>query len=210
MLDQLRIDFESRRTELLGIADKLESELREVLRGFPHIDRIGFRVKETESFVKKVANHQQSIPYEFPLVEVEDQIAGRVLVFFRPDVVSIQRRLKEKFTAVESVRREPPKDAEFGYESHHLVCTLPPHVLPSGWLSRNDVPRTFELQVRTLFMHAWAEPQHDLAYKAASDLPREIRRELAWVAASAWGADKAFERVWTWQAGVESGVHSRD
>lgn len=49
-------------------------------------------------------------------------------------------------------------------------------------------------------MHAYAEPQHDLSYKAAADLPSEIRRELAWVAASAWGADQAYERVRRWRS----------
>jgi ppGpp synthetase/RelA/SpoT-type nucleotidyltranferase len=57
------------------------------------------------------------------------------------------------------------------------------------------MPSTFELQIRTLFMHAWAEPQHDMGYKAAQELTREIRRELAWIAASAWGADQAYDRV---------------
>jgi ppGpp synthetase/RelA/SpoT-type nucleotidyltranferase len=57
------------------------------------------------------------------------------------------------------------------------------------------MPTTFELQIRTLCMHAWAEPQHDVGYKSAEELSREDRRELAWIAASIWGADHGFERV---------------
>jgi putative GTP pyrophosphokinase len=44
-------------------------------------------------------------------------------------------------------------------------------------------------------MQAGAEPQHDLSSKAAHELSPETRKELAWVAASAWGADHALERV---------------
>lgn len=204
MLEKLRIEFSARHPLLESIAEKLEAETKEVLIGMPRIDRISFRAKGIDSFIKKVAKRTGDATYSSPLSEVEDQVAGRVLVFFYPDVVDIQMRLKEKFTAIESIRKQPMKDDEFGYESHHLVCQIPPHVLPEGWLSRADVPKTFEMQVRTLFMHAWAEPQHDLAYKAAADLPKEIRRELAWVAASAWGADKAFERVWEWQTRFSS------
>jgi hypothetical protein len=39
------------------------------------------------------------------------------------------------------------------------------------------------------------------SYKGPADLPKEIRRELAWIAASAWGADHAYKRVWDWQTG---------
>jgi len=56
------------------------------------------------------------------------------------------------------------------------------------------------LQIRTIFMHAYSEPQHDFAYKAAGDLPPNVRRELAWIAASAWGADQAYARVAEWAA----------
>jgi len=45
-------------------------------------------------------------------------------------------------------------------------------------------------------MHAYAEPQHDFAYKRSDELPFETRRELAWIAAMTWGADKAYQRVY--------------
>lgn len=49
--------------------------------------------------------------------------------------------------------------------------------------------------MRTLFQHAYAEPQHDAGYKDRESLSRDQRRELAWVAASAWGADQAYSRL---------------
>lgn len=42
-------------------------------------------------------------------------------------------------------------------------------------------------------MHAWAEPQHDMGYKG--DPGPEVKRELAWIAASAWGADRTLNEV---------------
>lgn len=41
------------------------------------------------------------------------------------------------------------------------------------------MPVTFELQVRTHFMHAWAEPQHDLGYTPDGVVERDHRRQLA-------------------------------
>jgi len=191
--------YEARRPMLEQVAVNLEQEAMEYLSGVPHIDRVAFRAKDAASFVGKVQRASKRNSYTDPLVEVEDQIAGRVLVFFCSDIPVVEKRLRQAFSTVEGGWREPARDEEFGYQSHHLVCLIPPHVKPDGWNRRSDVPSTFELQIRTLFMHAYAEPQHDLAYKGAGDLPKDIRRELAWVAASAWGADKAYERVKQWQ-----------
>jgi ppGpp synthetase/RelA/SpoT-type nucleotidyltranferase len=156
-------------------------------------------VKGTDSFVAKATDRRNTPQYQDPLVEIEDQVAGRILVFFLSDISAVISALKKNYSQVESKRRRPAKDEEFGYESHHLICMIPPQAKPSGWAEVKDLPKTFELQIRTLFMHAWAEPQHNLGYKASEELPREIRRELSWVAASSWGADQAFERVIQWQ-----------
>jgi ppGpp synthetase/RelA/SpoT-type nucleotidyltranferase len=199
MRDELLECYQAR-TELLNrLAKNLTEETIGVLKELPHVDRISYRVKGAKSFVEKTRDPANDPAYADPLVEIEDQVAGRVLVFFLSDIEPVLAKLGGAFTPVESSRRRPKKDEEFGYESHHLICMIPPQAKPEAWNNLKDAPRTFELQVRTLFMHAWAEPQHDLEYKAAKDLPREIRRELFWIAASSWGADQAFARIVEWQ-----------
>jgi putative GTP pyrophosphokinase len=199
MVDELLENYESRLGLLNRLAINLEHETRETLNGLPHVDRVSYRVKSAKSFLEKAKDPKNIPPYKEPLVEIEDQVAGRVLVFFLDDMEAAISQLNNAFTKVESSRRRPQKDEEFGYESHHLICLIPPQVKPAEWNTLEDSPKTFELQVRTLFMHAWAEPQHDLAYKDPKDLPREIRRELSWIAASSWGADHAFSRIVEWQ-----------
>lgn len=193
--NSLRYAYSARHPILKTAATNLEAKIRDDLAEIQHIDRVSFRAKAIDSFVGKVVTRRIGPPYEHPLREVEDQVAGRILVFFRRDIETVQGRLAETLTFVESSRREPQKDAEFGYESHHLVCLIPLEVKPNGWADQEDMPTTFELQLRTLCMHAWAEPQHDVGYKSVDELSRENRRELAWIAASIWGADNAFERV---------------
>jgi putative GTP pyrophosphokinase len=188
--------YERRAPVLVALAHRLETATRDALHGIPHIDRIAFRAKQRDSFVAKALSTEKE--YEHPLVEIEDQVAGRVLVFFVDDIDFVVTALRRRFNEVESRKKEPKDDAAFGYESHHLVCMIPPDCEPKGWAGIDDPPKTFELQVRTLFMHAWAEPQHDLGYKTAAEMPRDIRREWAWAAASAWGADQALRRVLEW------------
>lgn len=165
------------------------------LDGIHRIDQIRFRVKDSASFLDKVLERKIEPPYTAPLLEVEDQIAGRINVFFLDDVEAVQARLATLFGAVEVSERRPERVTEFDYEGFHGIYNLPPQCKPAGWEARDDLPATFELQVRTLFQHAWAEPQHDIAYKPQVELLFDERREVAWVAASAWGADHAFNRL---------------
>ena len=172
--------------------------MKERLSHLSHIDRVSFRAKTTQSFVKKVFPPDEPRRYEFPFAEVEDQIGGRVLTFFGQDIPRVLAELQNRFKPVEATHKAPKGVSEFDYETDHLICVIPPDLLPARWQDFEDMPTTFEMQVRTLFMHAWAEPQHDLLYKGRSELPIQIRRELHWAAASAWGADHALSRVLEW------------
>jgi ppGpp synthetase/RelA/SpoT-type nucleotidyltranferase len=93
------------------------------------------------------------------------------------------------------VFHHPERDAEFRYETYHEIFIIPEHEKPDGSARYYDMPTTFELQIRTLFMHAYSEPQHEFGYKDAASLPSFARRRLAWIAASAWGADAEFEEL---------------
>ena len=194
--------FRNRKQLLANLAENLQRDTIETLMGIKHIDRVVFRAKDETSFLRKAADPKKK--YQYPLIQIEDQVAGRIIVFFLEDIEIVIKALSKLFNDIESVRKEPSNEREFGYESHHLICMIPPQCEPHGWNSQADMPRTFELQIRTLFMHAWAEPQHDAGYKPDLELPREIRREWAWAAAAAWGADQALQRVLNWYRTVSN------
>lgn len=204
--DELSTAYMRRRPLLRELSSTLEASTQDALVEVKHVDRITFRVKALKSFIEKALKletpeakpcetaPEPRLKYSAPLVELEDQIAGRVITFFRDDLPIVREQLVGRFGAVEHVVKEPTGPEEFGYESEHFVFVIPEHLKPSGWNAEEDMPNTFEFQVRTLFMHAWAEPQHDLGYKG-SDVDRETKRELAWIAASAWGADRTLSEV---------------
>ena len=169
--------------------DHIESMMEDALEGTPHIDRIAFRVKGESSFLEKAED------YEDPLKEIEDQIGGRVIVFFVSDIAVVCDALgKGGFHVVERESKHPPKYSEFDYESVHYVCLIPVTAKNDSW-EQHQLPTTFEIQVRTIFMHAFAEPQHDLKYKNTQQLTTKQKRKLSWIAASAWGADEMLNNV---------------
>lgn len=188
-------EYVDRLPKLEQLRKTLEENTRNALDGLPHIDRISFRVKDKYSFVRKC--HKKETPYSNPLVQVEDQVAGRVLVFFYHDLSVVEEKLEDWFTGiVEAKKKRPEGVMEFGYESNHFIIGIDEHLKPPGWEGAGQMPVNFELQIRTLFMHAWAEPQHDLDYKGKHVPGDYNRRMLAWIASSAWGADRMFEDVW--------------
>jgi putative GTP pyrophosphokinase len=182
---------------LQRLATSLDEQSGALLKGVEHIDRLYFRAKDPTSFGKKsVATDNNGKPkYASPFEDIEDQVAGRVLVFFRRDIDIVVSKLCDGFNRAQLLRKEPGRHDAFAYESIHLVFIIPPHLFPDGWEALGTRPTTFEMQVRTLFMHAWAEPEHDIAYKAKIPLSQEEKRKLAWAAAGAWGGDEIFEQV---------------
>lgn len=193
MREGLRDKYEQRLELLRETARRLEGEADGALEGFPHLDRVVFRVKSTESFLNKALHPKNDPPYAVSLREIEDQVAGRVIVYFRNSISEVRARLLTVFHLTELTERRPKLDAEFGYESEHLICLIPPQAKPDGWNLIDDMPATFEIQLRTVFMHAYAQPQHGLAYKSKEDLSADIKRRLGWIAATAWGSDRFYQ-----------------
>jgi len=188
--EQYRLSYAS---FLKRTARSLEKYLRDALEGIPHIDRITARAKDPSRFSEKASrlDEEGNPKYTSPLTEIQDQIGARVIVFYRDDVAVVKDRIERYFTHIEEQEIVPDSYWEFGYFGQHLILALPGDVIPKH-ISRSDAPRFFELQIKTLFQHAWSEANHDLGYKAPRPLSQDEQRRLAYTAAQAWGADRVF------------------
>ena len=91
-------------------------------------------------------------------------------MLFKHDIEPMISQLLTAFNKFELKQHTPQWDAEFGYESTHLVCRIPPTRRPAAGTPGVNAGEAFELQVRTVFMHAYAQPNHDLGYKAKTEL----------------------------------------
>jgi ppGpp synthetase/RelA/SpoT-type nucleotidyltranferase len=181
---------------LVPIASSLEQLLVGYLRGRSRIDRIAVRAKTPKSFLRKAAKKDNGVlRYSDPLGEIQDQIGARVVVFYTSDVDPICRRISRYFRHIEMLTKEPPSEAEFGYFGKHYILALPHDVIPSG-TDVQEAPKVFELQVRTLFQHAWSEAEHDLGYKPQRELTSDEKRKFAFTAAQSWGADRIFQDLY--------------
>lgn len=182
---------------LLPIANKLEAFLKDLLSDHPRIDRITTRPKSIDRFMgKSRAITREGTPkYEEPLHQIQDQVGARIITFYKDDVEHISNEVQRYFHAIESKEMLPENDWEFGYFGNHHVLAFPPDLIDPAYDQAN-VPFCFELQIKTLFQHAWSEANHDLGYKPGHQpLERDDLRQLAYTSAQAWGADRVFNEL---------------
>jgi len=118
--------------------------------------------------------------------------------FFKEDVDQAESILSNEFIvdAQASVDKRIHKFNEFGYMSLHLILSINE--------ARQDLKEyssliglRFEIQIRTILQHSWAEIEHDLGYKNGAGLPDEIRRSFARLAGTFELADEEFSRIRT-------------
>lgn len=179
-------ELERARPALEAAGAAVERDLAGLLGGRLKVHSIGWRVKSAESLAGKLARPDRR--YE-SLWDVTDLLGVRVITYFE-DGVDVAAELLEASLplalehSIDKRRRADP--GAFGYRSLHYVCRLGERApgLP-------DEAR-FEVQLRTVLEHAWAEIEHDLGYKSRDAVPAAMRRRLHRLAGLLELADQEF------------------
>jgi ppGpp synthetase/RelA/SpoT-type nucleotidyltranferase len=121
-------------------------------------------------------------------------IAGaRAICLFRSDMSKVGEIIHANFD-VQSVDDKISNDGPLGYMSIHYVCKMPERY--TGPRYENTRNLQFEIQVRTLCMHAWAAVSHYLDYKGEWDVPEELKRALSALGGLFYVADSEFEQFY--------------
>jgi putative GTP pyrophosphokinase len=179
---------------LRGIAESIERDIKENLKKSQRIDRVAGRAKAISSFIKKARKIENgSKKYSDSINQIQDQIGVRIIVLYSDDVDKISKKIENYYKPVERHKYVPDSHDKFGYEGKHYIMMIPDHLLIE--FSGCKYPKFFELQIKTIFQHAWSEAEHDLGYKPNNALEFEEKRKLAFTAAQAWGADHMFNEL---------------
>ena len=176
------------------ITRNLERYIKNLLDqgGVERIDSVFARAKRLDSFLKKAEKEVDGNPkYIDPLVQIQDQIGVRIVTFYIADVERLRKIVLDYLSPIEEREIIPDSISEFDYEGLHYILFLPKDVFTED-INCLDPPKFFELQIKTLYQHAWAQANHDLAYKPETELSRDQKRKVAFTAAQSWGADHIF------------------
>ncbi|WP_121114570.1 GTP pyrophosphokinase [Croceibacterium ferulae] len=189
-------DYESVFRDFLEpLSIRLKDHFVNLLEDVQRIDNISSRAKDPSSFRKKAqkVDDRGNLKYHQPRTQIQDQIGVRVTVLYLKDVLCVKDIIEDYFASIEYQDKAPESDFEFGYVGSHYLLKIPEDVIDDG--TDDIVPEFFELQIKTLFQHAWSEASHDVGYKAPRSLTPLERRQLAFSAAQAWGADQIFQQL---------------
>lgn len=195
MTDLEKLYTERYSLALEPMAPYLRSMILDFFDGLAHVDRIDVRPKSIESFLKKAATRENSInKYSDPFHQIQDQLGARIVCFYLDDIAPIAVRVNKYFRLIEVKDIVPDRETEFGYFGKHFILLAPRDFddrLPNPKL----LPNFFEFQIKTLYQHAWAQANHEIAYKPVTDLSTDDKRRVAFTAAQSWGADMIFNEL---------------
>ncbi len=165
-------------------ASDVSAQIREVL------SKAGVMVAAVESRVKTEASLIGKLEHKGgkykSLADITDILGLRVITFYLDDVGKVASALDRIFTIDwdNSVDKRKLLEIDtFGYLSLHYICYL------------KDTPYRFEVQMRTILQHAWANMNHDTGYKSGFEVPREYLRNLNRLAGMLELVDEQFSKI---------------
>jgi GTP pyrophosphokinase len=197
MSSPILADFDCRAPTFEGLRDYLNRLLADLLRiNGIRFHKIESRIKDRKSLKDKLARPTKDYA---SLDDLTDICGLRVITHSKSEVDEIATIVEREFDIDQqnSIDKRIYSDPDrFGYISLHYVISLSKDRLKlpecSAWSGYKA-----ELQIRTILQHAWAEIEHDLAFKSRFAVPAEIKRRFARLAALLELADDEFAGIKT-------------
>ena len=190
MHETLLDDYDRALPLLRARGERLQADLAALLAADEglKVHSVTLRIKSRASLAAKLARPDRSYG---SLWSVTDLIGLRVIVYFEAAVDTIGKLLEAHLPIdfAHSIDKRRRDSGTFGYRSLHYVCRAeaPAAELPAE--------ASFEVQVRTVLEHAWAEIEHDLGYKSGAAVPATVQRRLHRLAGLLELADQEFGAI---------------
>ncbi|PNC04647.1 GTP pyrophosphokinase [Akkermansia muciniphila] len=149
---------------------------------------ITYRTKEIHSLIKKIQKKQREKCYEYD--DVKDRLGIRIICPFLCDLEIIDSFLKDFFIIRKEEKKKDSIDFNrLDYQSNHYDVSIKKR------LFSYDENFVFEIQVRTMNQHAWANSAHILYYKQDITLSDEMKHRIYRLLSLYELADEEFDKV---------------
>ena len=185
--------------QLLPVYEKMAEVIPERLKGFFAeagiiVATVEHRVKAEDSLAGKLK--LKGGKYR-DIFDVTDVVGIRVITFYIDDVdkvASVLERLFEIDWENSIDKRKAHEIDSFGYLSLHYICRIPESSYTVAEHPELNKIR-FEVQMRTVLQHAWANMNHDTGYKSGVEIPKTYLRNLSRLAGMLELVDDEFSRI---------------
>lgn len=193
-IEQVLTEFDTARPVLDNCKHQLESLLVSLIASTDlSIHSITSRVKDRESLRRKVDKDEKYLC----LGDIHDVLGVRIITYIEDDVDQIAPIIEAEFEVDfnNSVDKRAIMDPDrFGYASLHYVASHSTERLKLTEYKPYEGLK-FEIQVRSILQHTWAEIEHDIGYKSQVAIPRHLRRGFSRLAGMLELADLEFARL---------------
>jgi len=190
----LKDEYERHADSRQAIVNELKEQVEDILVDLDSNPVISGRIKNFESYFSKYIRFLKT-GVDNP--KITDLLGVRIICPFIEDLSAAESLINDKFNVIEREVKGHFTFKEFGYESTHLLITIPSALIEKYGNPGTDIA---EIQIRTILQDAWAEVEHELVYKAEfSPFDDPMKRKLAAVNASLSLADIIFQEIRSYQ-----------
>lgn len=182
---------------------RLSMKVELILKDILELNKLSYqtitsRAKDLDSFKDKALKDK----YDNPIEQIKDMAGVRIIAYVESDVEKITDIIEREFVIdfENSINKSSNMEVDrFGYRSIHYIAKFSEtrSSLPE-FMAYKDI--WFEIQVRTILQHAWAEIEHDRNYKIkGKSLPNEkdIKRRFYLLAGILEMTDREFNSIVT-------------
>lgn len=191
--NNILIDFDGKKNLLNEFGDVTFSLIKSLISNILTSHQISFRVKDRDSLSNKLLRKNNKYNN---INQITDLVGLRIITYFEDDIDKIAEIFKNEFEIdyPNSIDKRNVDADKFGYRSLHYVASL-----NKARLNLTEYKKfkglKFEVQIRSILQHSWAEIEHDLGYKGANEIPKTAKRTFYRVAALLEQADIEFVKL---------------
>lgn len=159
-----------------GLGDLVSKFIKNNISEIEILPEISFRTKELLSIVKKVKKKQREKEYSYS--DLNDKLGIRIICSFQGEMELIDAFLHQHFNIKKVERKKDSLDIRtLDYISNHYDACI--NCKKTEFKKYKHLEHLiFEIQVRTLNQHAWANTAHTLSYKQEAEIPPALMRKV--------------------------------